>query len=311
MRARLCAPASCRSSSSRSVVGVLAGLGVAAMTELVDVAHVVIYGIPFDVRLSAAARVSPVAAFAALPLGGLAVGLIDHWRRARKLPRAVDPIEANALRGGPHVDRRKPGRVCANGDLQRQRRFGRARIRLRADRRRHRFASRAGAASAPSGPAPPGRLRRRRRDRSGVRRAAHRRLLRVGADHRRVFARQRRSDLRRRAGGDLDHQGAARRALRHRRAAGRGADPRRSFRAGGARPDFGGDRRRRDARRRAARTRLRRDARAALGASGARRRHAGGDGALHAAGSRRRTRRDRARLLRPRFPPRPWRRCWR
>jgi CIC family chloride channel protein len=82
------------------VVGVLAGLGVAAMTEFVDVAHVVVYGIPFDVRLSAAARVAPVAAFTALPLGGLAVGLIDHWRRARKLPRAVDPIEANALRGG-------------------------------------------------------------------------------------------------------------------------------------------------------------------------------------------------------------------
>ena len=74
------------------VVGVLAGLGVAAMTELVDIAHVVIYGIPFDVRLSAAARVSPVAAFAALPLGGLAVGLIDHWRRA---PQA-------AARGRPH-----------------------------------------------------------------------------------------------------------------------------------------------------------------------------------------------------------------
>ena len=82
------------------VVGVLAGLGVAAMTELVDIAHVVIYGIPFDVRLSAAARVAPAAAFAALPLGGLAVGLIEAWRRARKLRRPVDPIEANALRGG-------------------------------------------------------------------------------------------------------------------------------------------------------------------------------------------------------------------
>jgi CIC family chloride channel protein len=82
------------------VVGVLAGLGVAAMTELADIAHVVIYGIPFDVRLSAAARVLPVAAFTALPLGGLAVGLIDYWRRLRKMPRAVDPIEANALRGG-------------------------------------------------------------------------------------------------------------------------------------------------------------------------------------------------------------------
>ena len=82
------------------VVGVLAGFSVAAMTELADIAHVAIYGIPFDVRLSAAERVFPVAAFTALPLGGLAVGLIGSWRRARKLPRAVDPIEANALRGG-------------------------------------------------------------------------------------------------------------------------------------------------------------------------------------------------------------------
>ncbi|MGO4869316.1 MAG: chloride channel protein [Roseiarcus sp.] len=82
------------------VVGVLAGFGVAAMTELADIAHVAIYGIPIDVRLSAAARVFPLAAFTALPLGGLAVGLIDRWRRARKMPRAVDPIEANALRGG-------------------------------------------------------------------------------------------------------------------------------------------------------------------------------------------------------------------
>ena len=61
------------------------------------------------------------------------------------------------------------------------------------------------------------------------------------------------------------------------------------------------DRRRRDARRRAARTRLRGDARAVLGASRARRSHPGGDGALHAPGARRRTRRGRARLFGPTF----------
>ncbi|MGD1036851.1 MAG: chloride channel protein [Roseiarcus sp.] len=82
------------------VVGGLAGLGVTAMTGIAETAHVAIYGIPFDVRLSAAARISPVAAFLALPLGGLALGLIGRWRRARKAPPAVDPIEANALRGG-------------------------------------------------------------------------------------------------------------------------------------------------------------------------------------------------------------------
>jgi CIC family chloride channel protein len=81
-------------------VGALAGLGVTAMTFVAESAHVAIFGIPFDVRLSAAARISPLAAFLAPALGGLALGLIERWRRARKLSPAVDPIEANALRGG-------------------------------------------------------------------------------------------------------------------------------------------------------------------------------------------------------------------
>ena len=81
-------------------VGVLAGLCVSAMTLLVTVAHVLIYGIPFDVRLSAAARISPIAAFSAPMLAGLALGAVDAWRARRKAPRVVDPVEANALRGG-------------------------------------------------------------------------------------------------------------------------------------------------------------------------------------------------------------------
>ena len=40
-------------------VGTLAGLGVTAMTFVAESAHVAIFGIPFDVRLSAAARISP------------------------------------------------------------------------------------------------------------------------------------------------------------------------------------------------------------------------------------------------------------
>ena len=70
------------------------------MTSIVNFAHVLIYGIPFDVHLSAAERVSPIAAFAAPMLGGLALGSIDAWRARNKLPSAVDPVEANALRGG-------------------------------------------------------------------------------------------------------------------------------------------------------------------------------------------------------------------
>jgi CIC family chloride channel protein len=81
-------------------VGVLAGLCVAVMTSVVNVAHVRIYGIPFDVHLSATERVAPLAAFGAPMLGGLLLGAIDVWLARRKAPPAVDPVEANALRGG-------------------------------------------------------------------------------------------------------------------------------------------------------------------------------------------------------------------
>src|ERR1700719_3369606 len=81
-------------------VGVLAGLSVAVMTSVVNVAHARIYGIPFDVHLSAAERIAPLAAFGAPMLGGLLLGAIDVWLSRRKAPPAVDPVEANALRGG-------------------------------------------------------------------------------------------------------------------------------------------------------------------------------------------------------------------
>jgi CIC family chloride channel protein len=82
------------------IVGALAGACVTAMTTLAEFAHVAIYGIAFDERLSAHARVSPLTAFAALGLGGLVMGTFEHWRRSRGAPAIVDPIEANALRGG-------------------------------------------------------------------------------------------------------------------------------------------------------------------------------------------------------------------
>ncbi len=82
------------------VVGGIAGACVTAMTNIAEFAHVAIYGIALDERLSAHERVSPIAAVAALGLGGLILGLVDHWRRTRGAPATVDPIEANALRGG-------------------------------------------------------------------------------------------------------------------------------------------------------------------------------------------------------------------
>ena len=82
------------------VVGALAGVSVTAMTMLAEAMHVAFYGIAFDERLSAKARISPVAAFLTLGFGGLVMGLFELWRRRRKAKPTVDPIEANALRGG-------------------------------------------------------------------------------------------------------------------------------------------------------------------------------------------------------------------
>ncbi len=81
-------------------IGVAAGLCVSLMTTITNLAHVFIYRIPFDVHLSGAESVPAFAAFAAPILAGLGLGSVDAWRTRKKLPPVVDPVEANALRGG-------------------------------------------------------------------------------------------------------------------------------------------------------------------------------------------------------------------
>jgi len=81
-------------------VGAVAGLCVTAMTLIAEGAHLVLYGIALDQRLSAAERILPPSAFFGPALGAVALSVIEVWRNRRKLPRVVDPIEANALRGG-------------------------------------------------------------------------------------------------------------------------------------------------------------------------------------------------------------------
>ncbi|WP_407176088.1 chloride channel protein [Bradyrhizobium sp. STM 3562] len=82
------------------VVGVVAGAIVTLMSEIAQIAHVLIYGIPIDVRLSANAWVNPATAMIAPAIGGLSLGIMEWLRRRWKIANAVDPIEANALRGG-------------------------------------------------------------------------------------------------------------------------------------------------------------------------------------------------------------------
>ncbi|MGY3134860.1 H+/Cl- antiporter ClcA [Bradyrhizobium sp. USDA 4501] len=82
------------------LVGLMAGAIVTLMSEVAQIAHVLIYGIPVDVRLSAHDHINPWAALSAPTVGGLALGIMEWSRRRLKISSAVDPIEANALRGG-------------------------------------------------------------------------------------------------------------------------------------------------------------------------------------------------------------------
>jgi CIC family chloride channel protein len=82
------------------VVGAGAGLLVTVLARASQLAHVILYGIPLDEHLSASAVVSPAVALATPVAGGLILGAMEWWRRSHKIAPAVDPIEANALRGG-------------------------------------------------------------------------------------------------------------------------------------------------------------------------------------------------------------------
>src|SRR5262249_58265258 len=62
--------------------------------------HHLSYGLPIEVRLSPNATVNPIVALVAPALGGLSLGIMEWSRRRLKISSAVDPIEANALRGG-------------------------------------------------------------------------------------------------------------------------------------------------------------------------------------------------------------------
>ena len=138
-----------------------------------------------------------------------------HSRRDRYVARSQEGAaggrsgRGQRAAGRTHVAQPKPAGGDPNRDLERLRRVGRARGGLCADRGRRRLVPGSEVALAPPRPAHARRLRRGRRDRGGVRRAADRRLLRLRAHHRRLFARQRDSGLRRHARRVAHHPGAS------------------------------------------------------------------------------------------------------
>src|SRR3569833_1365212 len=81
-------------------IGIITGAIVTLISQIAQIAHMLIYGIPIDVRLSSKDWVNPAIALLAPACGGLALGVMEWLRRRWKLAAAVDPVEANALRGG-------------------------------------------------------------------------------------------------------------------------------------------------------------------------------------------------------------------
>jgi CIC family chloride channel protein len=81
------------------VIGVLAGLVVAAMGATVSFMHVMAFGLDPGERLSGRVSLDPLRAFVTPCLGGLLFGLVTAYI-SRRRGTEVDPIEANALHGG-------------------------------------------------------------------------------------------------------------------------------------------------------------------------------------------------------------------
>jgi chloride channel protein, CIC family len=83
-----------------ALIGLIAGLLVAAMGGAVTLLHSLFFGLKLDERLSAQPSIDATRALIVPALGGFVLGLafllLHRWRPGRE----VDPIEANALRGG-------------------------------------------------------------------------------------------------------------------------------------------------------------------------------------------------------------------
>jgi CIC family chloride channel protein len=81
------------------LIGAAAGGLAIAQGAIAHAVQVTLFGIEPEVRLSAAPPIAPIRLIA-LPVGGLILG-VATWAWTRRRPKPpVDPVEANALRGG-------------------------------------------------------------------------------------------------------------------------------------------------------------------------------------------------------------------
>jgi CIC family chloride channel protein len=83
-----------------AVVGAIAGGIVTIMSGMVTLLHRGFFGLGPDERLSASETLNPFLAVLVPSLGGLVLGLAALWIAHMRRERFIDPIEANAVRGG-------------------------------------------------------------------------------------------------------------------------------------------------------------------------------------------------------------------
>jgi CIC family chloride channel protein len=83
-----------------AAVGAIAGLVIAVMGGIVDSLHQMFFLVPPGARLSASAAINPIPALLVPCIGGLVLGLAGLSISRLGRERLIDPIEANALRGG-------------------------------------------------------------------------------------------------------------------------------------------------------------------------------------------------------------------
>ena len=83
-----------------ALVGVIAGLAVAAMGDAVDLFHEFLFDLQHGERLSARLTLNPILALSVPLVGGIIFGIASEIIKRWRPEREIDPIEANALHGG-------------------------------------------------------------------------------------------------------------------------------------------------------------------------------------------------------------------
>jgi hypothetical protein len=84
---------------SAAIAGSMGGAAASLMLSTANFFHILLFGLPDDMRLSAATALDWRTILAALLAGGMLLGLSAIWWRKR-IAAIADPIEANALHGG-------------------------------------------------------------------------------------------------------------------------------------------------------------------------------------------------------------------